>query len=125
MAAGLAREKQALATKVQAQSEELAAVQPKVAFHDRVAATADLQSIQEVAKTLGTGPTRFFAWLRAQNILFGQECQPYMEYLERGYFQVRTGTRIDDRGRDRAWSRTYFTGKGLIWIQKRWIGMAS
>lgn len=122
MAAGLAREKQALAARVQAQAEELAAVQPKVLFHDQVAATQDLQTVQEVAKTLGTGPTRFFAWLRARHVLFGPEALPYQEFQERGYFVVRTGTRIDEKGRDRAWSRTYFTGKGLIWIQKCWSG---
>jgi phage antirepressor YoqD-like protein len=40
--------------------------------------------------------------------------------LDRGYFQVREGTRINHLGRDQAFTRTYFTGKGIVWIQKRW-----
>lgn len=120
LALGLSREKEALKEQAQAQQSTIAALEPKAAFHDRVAASSGLQSIQEVAKILGAGPGNFFRWLRSERIIYGEACLPFQELLDRGYFQVREGTRINHLGRDQAFSRTYFTGKGLAWIQKRW-----
>lgn len=115
MAAGLAREKAALACKVQE-------LEPKAEFHDRVAACDDGQSIGEVAKLIGTGQNRLFAWLRSEGILMGNN-QPYQEYMDRGYFRLIEQTFETTNGFHVS-TKTLVTGKGLAWLTRNFGGAA-
>jgi anti-repressor protein len=74
--------------------------------------------MQEVAKVMGTGSKRFFAWLRESRLLM-KDNLPYQEQLEAGRFRVIEGQYKDPRGKRRTYARTLITGKGLTWIQKQ------
>lgn len=91
---------------------------PKVEFADRVSESTDGQSIGEVAKILGTGQNRLFAWLRGQQILMGSNL-PYQEHVDAGRFRVIEQTWEGKSGQHVS-AKTIVTGKGLIWITKKW-----
>jgi len=99
----------------QAKVAELA---PKAEFHDAVATAVDAQSIRDVAKVLGTGQNRMFAWLRGEGILMADN-RPYQDFLDAGYFRVIEQTWIDRDGQVHLTTKTLVTGKGLTWLQKR------
>jgi anti-repressor protein len=101
----------ALEAKVQEQA-------PKAKFHDAVAEAINCQSIQEVAKVLGTGPNRLFKFLRDEGLLMHNNL-PYQHHLDAGYFRVVEKQYNDERGESHTYTRTLVTGKGLAYIQKR------
>jgi anti-repressor protein len=101
----------ALEAKVQEQA-------PKAKFHDAVAEAINCQSIQEVAKVLGTGPNRLFKFLRDEGLLMHNNL-PYQHHLDAGYFRVVERQYNDERGESHTYTRTLVTGKGLAYIQKR------
>ena len=70
----------ALEAKVQEQA-------PKAQFHDAVAETINCQSVQEVAKVLGTGQNRLFRFLRQEGLLMPNNL-PYQQHIDAGYFRV-------------------------------------
>lgn len=101
----------ALEAKVQEQA-------PKAQFHDAVAEAINCQSIQEIAKVLGTGPNRLFKFLRDEGLLM-RDNLPYQQHLDAGYFRVVEKQYNDGRGESHTYTRTLVTGKGLAYIQKR------
>ena len=101
----------ALEAKVQEQA-------PKAQFHDAVSEAINCQSIQEIAKVLGTGPNRLFKFLRDEGLLMRNNL-PYQQHLDAGYFRVVEKQYNDGRGESHAYTRTLVTGKGLAYIQKR------
>jgi phage antirepressor YoqD-like protein len=94
------------------QKKKLEEAQPKIEFHDRVGDSTGLLNIGQTAKTLGTGRTRMFVWLRDEDIFFGRE--PYQKYIDQGYFKVKT---TESNGHIQ--KQAFTTPKGLIWLQKR------
>jgi len=99
------------------QVKELA---PKAEFADRVSECNGGQSIGEVAKVLGTGQNRLFAWLRSKDILMSSN-QPYQEHVDLGRFQVICQKPWkDSSGQEHLSTKTLITGKGLMWLQKKW-----
>lgn len=60
---------------------------PAVEFHDTVCEAINAQSVEEVAKVLGTGRNRMFNWLREKG-LFKNDNLPYQDYIDRQYFRV-------------------------------------
>ena len=101
----------ALEAKVQEQA-------PKAQFHDAVSEAINCQSIQEIAKVLGTGPNRLFKFLRDDGLLMRNNL-PYQQPLDAGYFRVVEKQYNDGRGESHTYTRTLVTGKGLAYIQKR------
>lgn len=101
----------ALEAKVQEQA-------PKAQFHDAVTEAINCQSVQEVAKVLGTGPNRLFKFLREEGLLM-RDNLPYQQHLDAGYFRVVEKQYNDGRGESHTYTRTLVTGKGLAYIQKR------
>ena len=101
----------ALEAKVQEQA-------PKAQFHDAVSEAINCQSIQEIAKVLGTGPNRLFKFLRDEGLLMRNNL-PYQQHLDAGYFRVVEKQYNDGRGESHTYTRTLVTGKGLAHIQKR------
>lgn len=112
----------ALAERNERYEAELKALAPKVEFHDHVAEATNAQNLNEVAKVLGTGQNRFFNWLREAQILFkkGTQNLPYQNYIDSGYFRVIERQFVDGNGETRTYTRVLVTGKGLIWLQKKW-----
>lgn len=91
---------------------------PKAKFHDAVADAINCQSVQEVAKVLGTGPNRLFRFLRDEGLLMRNNL-PYQHHLDAGHFRVIERQYNDERGESHTYTRTLVTGKGLAHIQKR------
>lgn len=92
---------------------------PKVEFHDAVAEAINCQTVQQVAKVLGTGMKRLFAFLREERMLMGAGNMPYQRHVDAGHFRVVERTRRDDNGEVLTYTQTLVTGKGLQLIQKR------
>ena len=101
----------ALEAKVQEQA-------PKAQFHDAVSDAINCQSVQEIAKVLGTGPNRLFKFLREEGLLMRGNL-PYQQHLDAGYFRVVEKQYNDGRGESHTYTRTLVTGKGLAYIQRR------
>jgi phage antirepressor YoqD-like protein len=104
-------EKEALAAQVRV-------LEPKAQFHDAVVAAVNDQTVQEVAKVLGTGQNRLFAFLRDAGLLMHDNL-PYQRHVDAGHFRVVERTFEDRRGESRTYTRTLVTGKGIALIQKR------
>lgn len=98
--------------------QRLEAAAPKVAFHDTVCEAINGQTVQEVAKVLGTGQNRLFRWLRGAGLLM-QNNQPYQSAIDAGHFRLIERSYKDQRGEAHTYTRTLVTGKGLAYIQKR------
>lgn len=96
--------------------------QEKALGYDRFLDSQGLYSMQSAAKLLGTGELKLFRRLREARILMAADCSgrenhnvPYQQYLDRGYFKVKTSLRPDGEP-----SRTTkVTPKGLDWIRQR------
>lgn len=106
------------AEKIERQNTQIAAMAPKVEFHDQVAEAINCQSVEEVAKILGSGRTRMFAWLREEGILMRSNL-PYQRFVDEGYFRVVERAYKDNRGEAHTYTRTLITGKGFAYIQRR------
>jgi anti-repressor protein len=92
----------------------------KVALYDGMADTTQLFGVAQVAKTLGTGGRRLFAYMRDHKILSSKRYrfnEPYQHHQEAGRFQVKWGSyKNKATGNIELKPTTYFTGKGVIWI---------
>lgn len=93
-------------------------LKPKADFYDHVGNANNAQTVQEVAKVIGTGPKRLFSWLRERRLLM-QNNLPYQKQIEAGRFRVIERQYEDPRGENHIYARTLITGKGLTWIQKQ------
>ncbi|WP_199425792.1 BRO family protein [Thermaerobacillus caldiproteolyticus] len=99
---------------VRKQNEQIAMMKPKAEAHDKFISGENYQSMNVVAKTLGTGRNRLYDFLRKQKILMSNNV-PYQEYIERGYFVVREksiqmGEQVINK------PQTYVTAKGVDFI---------
>lgn len=101
------------------QREELIAQRPKVEFAEAVRSTVDAISISDMAKLLGTGQNRLFRQLRADHILL-EDNKPYQEYLDRGYFRLIEMPWRDADQQVHVSFKTLVTGKGQVWLQRRY-----
>lgn len=99
----------------QALLEKVAEDAPKVAFHDAVTDATNCQTIEEVAKSLGTGRNRLYAFLRHMKVLMGNNL-PYQKFIDDGKFKVVE--RMMDNGL--IYPQTLVTGKGMPYVQRLW-----
>src|SRR5260363_169318 len=107
-----------LAEQLETQKQENIELKPKAHFHDAVCEAVNAQTIEEVAKVLGTGRNRLFHWLREHHLLMHNNI-PYQEHIDAGRFRVIERQYNDLRGESHTYTRTLITGKGLAFIQKR------
>ena len=103
---------------------KLEAVKPQIEFHAAVTEAINAQSIEEVAKVLGTGRNRMFDWLRSVGLLKTDNL-PYQDYIDRQYFRVIENAYKDKKGEAHTYTRTLITGKGLAYIQSRFMAEAA
>jgi phage antirepressor YoqD-like protein len=70
-----------------------AVMEPKVKKYDSFMECGNTQTIGEVAKILGIGPNRLFAFLREKKVLMngqkGSKNIPYQRYINEGLFAVK------------------------------------
>lgn len=100
---------------------------PKVAFHDAVHDTINCVSVGEFAKELGIGEVRFFKWLREKGILLSSKShwnEPAQRYVDALYMKLIPGRPYKTAAGEMVQgdSRPVITGKGQIWLAKKWRG---
>jgi len=87
-------------------------------FHDAVAEAINCQSVQDVAKVLGTRQNRLFRFLRQEGLLMPNNL-PYQQHIDAEYFRVVERQYNEGWARVIPYTRTLVTGKGLAFIQRR------
>jgi len=98
--------------------KELKQARPKAKFHDEFVNAGGLQTVNQVAKVLGTGVIRFYAWLRAEGLV-QENNVPYQVYLDKGYFKLKEHLKKDSY--TAGVTTTLFTPKGVSWIANRYL----
>ena len=95
-------------------AEENQRLLPKAEMHDLFLSADNCQSMNVVAKSLGTGRTRLFQFLRDKEILMTNNT-PYQDYLDRGYFRVvEKPIVMGDQAINKP--QTFVTAKGVDYI---------
>lgn len=100
----------------QALEAENKKIRPKAEAFDELISTEGNYTMSEVAKILKKGRNKLFKFLRIQGIL-RKNNEPYQEYVDRGYFKLRTYT-IKHSNYEEVKVQTLVTPKGLEWIRK-------
>lgn len=97
--------------------------QPKVASYEQLMEADGTYSFAEAAKMLPIpmGQNRLFALLREKGLLIEGRRDPYQQYIDRGYFELRAFTYASNHG-PVATTTTRITPKGLEYIRKTVIG---
>ncbi|WP_169794186.1 phage regulatory protein/antirepressor Ant [Alicyclobacillus shizuokensis] len=107
------------AEKMRQQLEEQA---PKVALYDVAMQAHNSMTVGTVAKELGIGPNKLFAFLREKKVLMSSSGArwnlPYQEYIDAGYFEVRQYTITHKQSGIENKSQTLVTAKGLDFIHR-------
>lgn len=76
---------------VRKQNEIITVMKPKVEQHDRFISADNLQTLDQVAKTLGIGRNKMCAFLKAVEVFMqrGTSPVPYQRFINDGYFKVK------------------------------------
>lgn len=90
---------------------------PKVALYDTAMNAFNNKAVGAVAKMLGYGPNKLFAFLREQKILRHNN-EPYQEYIDRGYFEFRLHPVFRTSGEIENKTQPLVTAKGIDFIYK-------
>jgi anti-repressor protein len=98
------------------QAVQIAVMEPKADFHDRVTQSQDLLTIREAAKLLRTGERRLFGFLRREGMLMASNL-PIQTFMDRGLFRLVETPWTDQFGRARISVKTCLTQKGLVYVQ--------
>jgi anti-repressor protein len=90
--------------------------QPKVEAHDKFISGENHQKVGQVAKVLGIGRNKLFAFLRREKIFMGDNT-PYQSFLDREYFVVKEkpitmGEQVINK------PQTYVTARGVDYLAK-------
>lgn len=102
------------------QAERLAAAAPKIAFAETICNSSGLTKIAPFAKTIGWGPNKFFAQLRADCILMANNL-PFQPYIDRGYLRtVEKAPYTDNHGGEHPTFTTMITGRGQEYFARRY-----
>jgi phage antirepressor YoqD-like protein len=108
------------AERIEAQQQKIAEDAPKVAFHDQVAATEGALRVRDVAKVLGTGEHRLYAFLRRSGWV-DRWNKPYQSKIEAGYLDVKLGQFTHPLNGLQESVTTLVTGKGLARLQQIYV----
>ena len=104
------------AKEIELKNNEIKELAPKAEVYDLISESKGLKTVKEVAKELGTGEHRLFAWLLDQHILMRSNI-PYQKFIEQGYFEVKSRPMPNLL---QNYSQTFVTGKGETWLAKVW-----
>ena len=114
-----------LALEVEQKTHLLEVQAPKVAFADRVAGDDKGVNIGNYARAVGLGQNVLFRALRDHRILMSggnRHNLPFQDYIERGYFTVKEGTRTHNDETVPTFT-PMVTGKGQQWLTRRLIDL--
>ena len=114
-----------LALEVEQKNHLLAVQAPKVAFADRVAGDDKGVNIGNYARAVGLGQNVLFRALREHRILMSggnRHNLQFQDYIERGYFTVKEGTRTHNDETVPTFT-PMVTGKGQQWLTRRLIDL--
>lgn len=114
-----------LALEVEQKSRLLAVQAPKVEFADRVAGDDKGVNIGNYARAVGLGQNVLFRALRDHRILMSggnRHNLPFQDYIERGYFTVKEGTRTHNDETVPTFT-PMVTGKGQQWLTRHLIDL--
>lgn len=114
-----------LALEVEQKNHLLAVQAPKVEFADRVAGDDKGVNIGNYARAVGLGQNVLFRALREHRILMSggnRHNLPFQDYIERGYFTVKEGTRTHNDETVPTFT-PMVTGKGQQWLTRRLIDL--
>ncbi|WP_025683627.1 BRO family protein [Paenibacillus maysiensis] len=76
-------------SKITEQKKQLKDQETPVAIYNLAISAQNTQSMNEVAKILGTGRNRLFNILREESVIIKDRTVPYQRYIDAGYFVVR------------------------------------
>ncbi|SFU70037.1 Rha family transcriptional regulator [Alicyclobacillus macrosporangiidus] len=107
----------AAAEEAEQMRQQLEEQAPKVALYEVAMQATNAQAMSAIAKSLGIGRNKLFAFLREQKVLRHNN-EPYQEYIDRGYFRVRqySITHFHDGIENKA--QTLVTAKGMDFIHR-------
>jgi anti-repressor protein len=89
---------------------------PKAEQFDKFISGENYQTMNLVAKSLGTGRNRLFKFLRDHKVLLANNA-PYQRFIDAGYFVVKEKPiQMGDQTINKV--QTYVTAKGVDWIAK-------
>lgn len=110
-------EKELLALENTEQKQKLQEQETPVAIYNLAISAHNTMSMQEVAKSLNTGRTRLFNFLREHNVIMKNSTMPYQRFIDQGYFKVTERPRAsgDTIVNDPA---TRVTAKGFDYIAR-------
>ncbi|KVO03693.1 hypothetical protein WL80_23920 [Burkholderia ubonensis] len=104
---------------IEAQSAQLKAQEPAVEFARAVSTMEASIGMARMARIIGWGRNRLFEAMRTDGILMRNNL-PYQGYMDRGYFRVIEGTRERSNGSLEPTFTTRVTGKGQVFLQRRY-----
>lgn len=102
--------------KIASLEEERQKLLPKAEAYDAFMDGSNLQTMNDVAKCLGTGRNKLFKFLREHKIMRANNT-PYQEYIDRGYFEVKEKP-IQMGDSVINYAQTFVTAKGVDYIRK-------
>ncbi|AKC02729.1 antirepressor [Bacillus phage Stills] len=89
---------------------------PKVESYDRYIDSEGTYCIRDVGKILGYGQKEFFALLRENEILYKHRNVPKQQFVDSGYFELKTGSGVHS---EKTYIQSRITTKGLDWLSKK------
>jgi phage antirepressor YoqD-like protein len=107
-------------------NETIREAEPKVRGYEQLMESDGTISMAQGAKILniGMGRNGLFRLLREKKIFQKVGQEPYQEYIDRGYFKLRAGSRPTSGGDEYVMTYTpRITAKGLDYLRKIVIGM--
>ncbi|PKL19542.1 MAG: phage repressor protein/antirepressor Ant [Spirochaetae bacterium HGW-Spirochaetae-5] len=95
---------------------------PLVEFAKSVRESKNGVLVRHLAKNLrpATGEKRLYEWLRQNKIIMPESTEPYQQYIDSGYFEMRENVFDVPEGGKHISYTSLVTGKGQIYIEKKW-----
>ena len=113
------REKTAnLQTTIAVQNQQLAELQPKATYYDKVLKCPDLVTVNTIAKDYGWSAIKLNGYLHEHGIQYkqGDIWHLYQKYAEKGYAATRTHIYTGSDGEQHSREHTYWTQQGRLFI---------
>lgn len=108
----------ALESTVAVQNQQLAELQPKATYYDKILNCPDLVTTTTIAKDYGWSAIKLNGFFHEHGIQFkqGDIWHLYQQYAEQGYAATRTSVFEGRDGEQHSREHTYWTQKGRIFI---------
>ncbi|MEC0492967.1 BRO family protein [Bacillus glycinifermentans] len=103
---------------VRKQNEVISEMKPKAEEHDRFISATNVQTLEQVAKSIGIGRNKLTTFLRTIGVFVRKEGSPvpYQRYINEGYFKVKQSP---SRYYGVNFVQTYVTAKGVSFIDRK------